>query len=199
MRSADITMTEELARAIKAQGPLSVDQVASIAAKQRWTESVSQWWLDRRGTMIVYRGQDARVATILSPLARSGGVAQSEALVEKMRAAGLSNEEIAGYTAKWHTQPVPPQFTIPSLGGQPLGSVGIPTTRVPGVAAKFGDVYVLRMPSEAVIKVPRWGLAVENEHVILNQVPKGCTVGTVPASSLPRLTVDPSGKLILSQ
>jgi Domain of unknown function (DUF4157) len=195
MKSGDFAMTQELEAAIRAKGPLNIEHVNAMIEKQRWTQSVSQWWLDRRGHMILYRGQDAVVNKILSPIARTQGVAESEALVAKMRAAGLTSEEIAGYTARWHTQPVPPQFTLPSLAREPLGAAGIPTTRLPGVAANFGDVYVLRMPKEVVIKVPNWGLAVEHEHVILNEIPAGCKVELVPSNRIPKLTVDQSGKL----
>jgi hypothetical protein len=200
MRQADIVMAEELAKLMRLNGVLTAEQVAAQTAKQKWSQAASQWWLDRRGVMIVYRGQDKPVATILSPIARTEGVAASEALVEKMRAAGLTSEEIAGYTARWHTNPVPRQFAPPELAGAPLGAAGIPTTRLPGVAAHFGEtVYVIRLPKEAVIQVPRWGLAVENEHVILNQIPKTAQVGTIPAKALPKMTVNPSGRLTLTQ
>ena len=112
------------------------------------------------------------------------------------RAAGLSEREIALYTAQMHTQPVPRILTLPELAGERLGAAGIPATRIPGVAANFGDegvVYIIRAPRHGAVQVPQWGLAVENEWVILNQIPEEWIVGTMPAARVPALTVDPGG------
>ena len=120
-------------------------------------------------------------------------------MVTRMRAAGLTNQEIAAYTARWHTQPVPPHATLPQLVGEPLGAAGIPTTRIPGVAANFGEsgvVYIIRAPGNAAIRVPQWGLSVENEWVVLNQIPDDWIVGTLPASRVPALQVDAGGRLV---
>jgi hypothetical protein len=160
---------------------------------------MAEWWLDRRGTMILYRGQAGPTVEILSPLAREQGLGASEVMVERMRAAGLTDGEIAGYTAKWHVQPVPGAFTLPELANHPLGAAGIPTTRIPGVAASFGEsgsIYVIRIPKTATLRVPRWGLSVENEWVVLNKIPKEYVVGTIPATRIPLLQVDETGKII---
>ena len=160
---------------------------------------MAEWWLNRRGVMMLYRGQGERTVRILSPIARERGVAASEAMVARLRAAGLTSEEIAAATARWHTQPVPPYQTLPQLVGEPVGAVGIPTTRIPGVAANFGNsgvVYIIRVPKNSAIKVPDWGLAVENEWVLLNQIPDEWIVGILPASRVPALRVDPNGLLV---
>ena len=117
-----------------------------------------------------------------------------------MRELGITDTEIATYTAQWYTRPVPKHFTVPELVNQPLGSVGIPTTQLASVAAGFEKstvVYIIRAPKSAAIKVPRWGLAVENEWVMLNQIPKKYIVDVVPASKLPALKVDDNGMLVL--
>jgi len=152
----------------------------------------------------VYRGQGVETPEILSPLAREQGVAASEQLVAKMLDAGLTYEEIARYTARWHDQPVP-SFLAPSgLGGQPLGAAGIPTTRIPGIASGFagqsseGVVYAIRTPKGVAIQVPAegWGLATENEFVILNQIPRENIVRTLSPGEIPGLTADEAGNLI---
>src|SRR5262245_30351836 len=134
---------------------------------------VSQWWLNRRGVILLYRGQEVATNQILSPLAREEGIAASQALVARMRALGAEYHEIAGYTAMWHTRPVP--FGPPGLSGLPLGVVGIPTSRIPGIAANFakdGVIYVIRVPQSVAIRPRIWPhLAAEQEHIILNQVP----------------------------
>jgi len=135
-------------------------------------------------------------------MAREGGIEASENFVAQMRAAGLSSEEIAGYTARWHTTPVPDMLAPPGMGNLPLGAAGIPTTRIPGLAANFGEsgvVYLIRLPKEALIRVPEWGLSVENEFVVLNAIPPGSVVGTVRATSLPALEADEAGRLVLGR
>jgi len=142
------------------------------------------------------------VRALQTLVARPQGVAASHAMVERMRAAGLTDDEIATYVAQWHTQPIPPRFTVPQLVGERLGAVGIATTRIPGVAANFGDsgvVYLLRMPRGGALRVPPWGLAVENEWVVLNRVPQESILEMIPASRVPALTVSPSGKLVLAR
>jgi hypothetical protein len=84
---------------------------------------------------------------------------------------------------------------------EPLGSVGIPTTRLPGIAANFGEegvIYVLRVPRDLAITPIGWGgLQLENEFVILNSMPAGSIVKVIPASRIPPLIVDDAGLLML--
>jgi hypothetical protein len=198
LRQSDFAITEILAQR-SAQTPVTAEELANIFQSRSSTGKAAEWWLNRRGLILLYRGQGVPTTTILSPVARSGGIGASEELVAQMRAAGMADEEIAHYTAFWHDTPIPTQLAPPGLGGQPLGGVGIPMTRIPGVAANFGDgavVYIIRLPKSAVIQVPQWGLSVENEWVILNQVPPGSVIDAVPAASIPSLTVDASGRLI---
>jgi hypothetical protein len=203
MRRSDLAITRMLAQRAAA-GPLPQGELANFLRPHGWTGRASNWWINRRGLMILYRGQATPTTRILSPLAREEGVGASERLVARMRAAGLSDEEIAGYVARWHTQPVP-EFLVPQgLGGQRLGAVGIPTTRIPGIAAQpefgaRGVVYVIRVPRGAAIQVPRWGLSVENEWVILNRLPEGSTVGAISPARIPPLTVDEAGRLVLAR
>jgi hypothetical protein len=67
----------------------------------------------------------------------------------------MTSEEIAGYTARWHIQPVPPFAAPQGMAGLPLGATGIPTTRIPGIAARFGDegvIYIIRVPRELAVR-----------------------------------------------
>ena len=64
-------------------------------------------------------------------------VAASEQMVQNLRAAGLAEEEIAGYTARFNNEAVRAFAAPQGMGGQPLGGAGIPTTPIPNVAAQF--------------------------------------------------------------
>jgi hypothetical protein len=198
-RNADIALTRVLAERA-AQAPLTAAAAQQVLQARGLAGQVSQWWLKRRGLIVLYRGQEIATNRILSPLARDHGVVASEALVARLRSFGMSYDEIAGYTARWHTQPVPPFAAPPGMGGVPLGAVGIPTTRIPGIAAGFGDEgvsYVIRVPSSLGVKPLGWqGLQLENELVILNQVPPGAVVQAIPASRVAPLMVDGNGLLV---
>jgi hypothetical protein len=198
---ADIAVTERLAEAA-AKAPLDAVAAQRILNSAGLGARVSTWWLDRRGLIVLYRGQAMATEQILSPLARGpGGVAASEQMVARMRALGLDDMKIGGYTAVWHTQPIPPQFAPFGMAWEPLGSVGIPTTRLPGIAANFGEegvIYVLRVPRDLAITPIGWGgLQLENEFVILNSMPAGSIVKVIPASRIPPLIVDDAGLLML--
>ena len=162
---------------------------------------VSKWWLNRRNLILLYRGQQMAITPILSPLARTQGAAASEKLLQRLRLAGLSDERIAGYSAVWGDNPVPSVFAPPGLGGLPLGSVGIPTTSIPGIAAgpSFGAkgvVYVIRVPREAAVSPLGWqGLKSENEVLIFNQLPPGSIIRVIPGSHLPSLMLDEMGRI----
>jgi hypothetical protein len=145
-------------------------------------------WADLRKFQILYRGQAEALPEILSPVARQSGVAASRQLYDAMKAQGLSDLEIAGFTARWSGQPVP------GMGGLPAGGVGIPTTRLPNIAAGFaespsGVIYVLRVPKGAAVEVGTagWGAqsAVEQEWVIFHQIPNGYVVRVLPPAKFP--------------
>lgn len=199
LSQSDIALTRLLAEEA-AKAPLVAADAQRILQQRGLAGQVSQWWLNRRGIIVLYRGQEMATNRILSPLARQQNVAASEALVARLRQEGLSYEEIAGYTARWHTQAVPAFAAPPGLDNVPLGSVGIPTTQIPGIAANFGEggvIYVIRVPSNLAIKPITWqGLALENEHIILNQVPPGAIVQVIPASRVAPLMVDENGLLV---
>jgi hypothetical protein len=198
MRRSDLAISRVIAERA-ASNPLTQGEVVNLMNSRKIGGKMAEWWLNRRGLIILWRGQGQPTTQILSPLARESGVAASEAMVARMRAAGLTDQEIAGYTAKWHTQPIPVQFTPAQLADQPLGAAGIPASQLPGIASNFGDegiVYIIRIPKITAIKVPQWGLAVENEWVILNQIPKGSVVGYMPPSKIPALEVNEAGQLI---
>jgi hypothetical protein len=200
---ADIKITERLAQAA-AQAPLDALGAQRILDQVGATGQVSNWWLNRRAVMVLYRGQAMQTDAILSPLARGmGGVAASEEMVARMRLFGITDLEMASYTAQLHTQGVARAFLpfhATELIGLPLGGVGIPTTRLPGIAANFGEqgvIYVLRVPRDAAIKAIGWqGLALESEYVILNSVPSGSIVRIIPALEVSPLTVNNQGLLV---
>jgi hypothetical protein len=200
MRASDMALTRMLASRA-ASSPITATELAALQAQhQGLVGRGAEWWLNRRGLIIVYRGQQGPTTRILSPLAREQGVPASEALVARARALGLSDSEIAQATARWHTTPLPRGMTVPELVGEPVGAVGLPVTRIPGVAADFGGpegvVYVIRLPQAATVRVPNWGLAVENEWVVFNELPQGSVVRMMSARRIPALTVDDVGRII---
>lgn len=196
---ADIAIARKLAEAAAVQ-PLNAAGAQALLQRQGLAGRVSTWWLERRGLMVLYRGQASATTEILSPLAREQGVAASQAMVTRMQQLGLADMEIAGFTARWHTQPIPDFFAPPGLGGLPLGSVGIPTTRLPGIAANFGEegvIYILRVPKDMAIVPLGWqGLQLESEYIILNSVPSGSIMKVIPARSIAPLMVDDAGLLV---
>jgi uncharacterized protein DUF4157/LysM domain-containing protein len=196
MRSADFAIAKTLSQRA-AKSPVTADELRELFRSRNVTGKAADWWLNRRGLIVLYRGQGVRTANILSPIARTDGLAASEELVARMRASGMSNSEIARITGFWSDQPVPGQV-YPGFDGEPLGGVGIPTTRLPSVAANYGEkgvVYIIRMPKGSAIHVPPWGLSVEHEYVILNQIPREAVVGTVPLHKIPPLMVNDLGQL----
>ena len=193
MSKSDIVLTNMLAQQA-AKAPLNAMQAQQILQTRGMAGQISKWWLDRRGVIVLYRGQDRATSEILSPLARQEGVAASEALVARLRSHGLPDSEIAGYTARYHDNPVRAYDAPPGLAGQPLGAAGIPTTGLPGIAANFGEggvIYVIRIPKNAVISPRGWeGLILEDEHIIFNRIPPGSIVQAIPASRVAPLTVN---------
>jgi hypothetical protein len=156
-------------------------------------------WANLRKFQVLYRGQGAPTADILSPAARARGVRSSTALYDTMKAQGLTDLEIAGFTARWNLQPVPAFDAPPGMEGQPLGGVGIPTTRLPNIAADFagqptGVIYVLRVPRGLAVPAAEggWGAqsALEQEWVIFHQVPGGSVVRMLPPDIVPPLRFD---------
>ncbi|MCW6005718.1 hypothetical protein K1W54_14190, partial [Micromonospora sp. CPCC 205371] len=160
---------------------------------------MGQGWANTRGFQVLYRGQGAPTAELLSPAARAGGVEASQNLYNTMKAQGLTDVEIAGYTARWNAEPVPAFDAPAGLGGQPLGSVGIPTTRLPNVAADFaqgptGVIYVLRVPKNLPVSAAEvgWGAqsAIEQEWVVFHQLPNGTVVRVMEGNVVPPLRYD---------
>jgi hypothetical protein len=198
IRNSDIALTNMLAQQA-AKAPLNATQAQQILQSRGMGGQVSQWWLNRRGVIVLYRGQDRATSEILSPLARQEGVAASEALVARLRALGLSDSDIATYSARYHIQNLPQSVAPPGMAGLGPGSVGIPTTRLPGIAAGFGDdgvIYVIRVPRGAAIAPRPWqGLHMEDEYIILNQVPPGSIIQAIPAKRVAPLTIDDNSLL----
>jgi len=199
LQKSDIALTQVLAKAA-AEAPLDAPAAQRILQSRGLLGQVSKWWLDRRGMILLYRGQEMATSDILSPLARNEGVAASQEMVARLRTFGLSNSEIAGFTARWHAEPVPPFLSPPGMGSLPLGASGIPTTRIPGIAANFGDtgvIYTIRMPqSQAFLPIGWQGLSLESEYIIFDQVPSGAIVKSIPASTVAPLMVNESGLLV---
>ncbi len=199
MTQSDIAVTKLLSEQA-AQGPLTAEKAQEILRSRGMIGNISKAHLDRRSVIVLYRGQGMPTQHILSPIARLQGVAASKALVAKMQAAGVTDPEIAGFAAKWHDQPVPAFAAPEGFAGQTLGGTGIPTTGIPGIAANFGPdgvIYIIRIPKSAAIAPLGWsGLQLENELIILNQVPKGSIVQMIPGKTVAPLMVDENGLLV---
>ncbi|MFL5863998.1 MAG: DUF4157 domain-containing protein [Solirubrobacteraceae bacterium] len=199
LRNSDIALTRILAEQA-ARAPLTAGRALEVLKARSLVGQVSTWWLDRRGVILLYRGQELVTDKILSPLARQEGVAASQALVAQLRQLGMSYPEIAGYSARWHAEPVPPTLAPPGMAWKPLGAAGIPASQIPGIAANFGGdavIYVIRVPKNLAVQPLGWqGLKLEGERVIFHQVPSGAVVQAIPASRVAPLMVDQEGLLV---
>ena len=143
--SSDLAIAQRLAQRAMT-GPIPEAELLQLQ-QPGLVGRMGHGWANLRDFQVLYRGQGGATGEILSPMARSGGVGQSRALYDTMKAQGLTDLEIAGYTAKFSGDPVGAFAAPPGLHGQPLGGVGIPTTRLPNIAADFasrptGVIYV---------------------------------------------------------
>ena len=199
--SSDLAIAQRLAQRALA-GPIPEAELLQLQ-QPGLVGRLGQGWANARDFQVLYRGQGAATSEILSPVARSSGVADSQSLYNTMKAQGLTDLEIAGYTAKFNAQPVPSFAAPPGLQGQPLGGVGIPTTRLPNIAADFasqptGVIYVLRVPKGLAVPAANvgWGSqsALEQEWVVFHQLPNGTVVRVLPGNVVPPLRFDlPAG------
>lgn len=101
-------------------------------------------------------------------------------------------EWFAGWPVPLDAIPVVKSFAV----DMPNGGIGILTSRLPGVArhhaGRNGRTFILRMPTNLVIPVPTWSLsAVEQNYVVLHQIPPECTLGDIPAGTMSALTAIP--------
>lgn len=199
MREADIKLTSVLAQQA-AIAPLNAAQAQQILMQRGLAGQVAQWYLNKRGLIVLYRGQELETPQILSPLAQNQDVAASQALLAKIKALGYSDVDIASYSARYHTELFDKLGDPPDLYKLSPGSIGIPATGIPGIASGFGKeagvVYLIRIPRNAVIRPEGWPLLkLEDEYTIFNQIPKGSIIQIIPASRIPALTVDGNGLL----
>jgi uncharacterized ParB-like nuclease family protein len=195
--SSDLAIAQRLAqRALS--GPIAESELLQLQ-QPGLVGRLGQGWADARGFQVLYRGQGAATSEIVSPIARTSGVPASRSMYDAMRAQGLSDLEIAGFTAKFNGAPVPGFAAPPGMAGQPLGGVGIPTTRLPNIAADFanqptGVIYVLRVPRSLTVPAAQvgWGSqsALEQEWVIFHQLPNGSVVRVLPGSAVAPLRFD---------
>jgi RHS repeat-associated protein len=104
--NADFSISKSMSAAISRSESLNQDNFISLITNMRQSEGLiaktARKWIDKRGYEIVYRGQSSGTTPILSPLARTNGVAASEALVGRMRTANMTDGEIASITARFH-------------------------------------------------------------------------------------------------
>lgn len=163
---------------------------------------MSQRWFDRRGLILLYRGQGNVTPEILSPYARQHGVEASERLYDFIRRQGVPDREIANLTARHHLRLRDSGYLEgfpPSVLNHPsalnMTSLGIPTTTFPGVAAapsfggQNGVIYIIRVPRNAATWVDEgwpW-LRYENEHIVFNRVPPGTVIQAIPSNRIPSI------------
>jgi hypothetical protein len=197
---AALALSRTLADAVE-KTPMTAEQVQQFLRSRGLAGQVTSWWLNLRHQVILFRGQQIATTSIESPMARWEGVTASQELLARLRAAGLDDVEIASFAARYHIEPIRRFEAPPDMAGQRLGSVGIPTTTIPGIAARFagdrGVVYVIRVPRNLVVRPIPWPhLVAEDEHVIFNQIPAGSVVQVIPADEVPPLLVNGDGLLV---
>ena len=193
---SDLAIASRLAQ--RAQlGPIPEAELAALQ-QPGLVGRMAQRWANFRDFQVLYRGQGAATSEIVSPVARQSGQAASRSQYNAMKAQGMTDLEIAGLTARWNNQPVPAFNAPPGMAGQPLGGVGIPTTRLPNIAADFaqpsGVIYVLRLPKGMAVPAAGggWGQmsALEQEWVVFHQIPNGMVVRTLPLTAASPLRFD---------
>ena len=185
-----------MSAAITRSESLNQDNFISLITNMRQSEGLiaktARKWIDKRGYEITYRGQSSGTTPILSPLARTNGVEASEALLGRMRTAGMTDGEIASMTARFHgveTEAGMVRFGFQGedeiinkilnsgLVGEKMGAVGIPTSKIPGIASSFaysdeGVLFAIRLNKGKAVKPvsPRPELNFEEERVVFNQI-----------------------------
>ncbi len=185
MVRSDLATTRALARS----APVDAATVEQLIQPRGLTGKAANWWLNRRGLIILYRGQVAGIDEILSPWARKHGMAASRNLVRRMHDAGYSDEAIASFTARFHTERV----NIAGLGEARWGAAGIPTTRIPGVAAPYagntGSIAIIRTQRTLPIRPSDPWYPAEQEWVFFHTIPQDHVLPmTIDPSTIPWLT-----------
>ncbi len=201
MSRSDIGLTRLIAERA-AEMPVTATELQSFLQSRGLAGQVSQWWLNRRGLIVLYRGQSSATPQILSPAAREQGVAGSEALLARIRSFGETDDAIAAHMARYNAEPLR-QGPPAGLVGVPVGAVGIPTTSIPGIAAgpsfggRSGVIYIIHTPRISATRALGWApLGIENEYMILHQIPRGSILQAIPSNRVTPLSVDELGRLI---
>jgi hypothetical protein len=202
MVRSDINITKRLA----AMAPVDELGLASALSVRDYRGKAADWWLNKRGKQILYRGQGGAHADILSPLARDEGLGASKALLRRMRTSGMSDEKIASYTALYHEEQIPPYDLPPGFGSSDrLGAIGIPSTSLPGIGGPFagtsGSILILRVPHGMATRPARTWYPLEEEWVFFNRIPRKTIVGTLSPMDMPWLTAqeDDLGRLTVTE
>jgi hypothetical protein len=100
LTKSDFALTRLLAEEAASSAGLTAARARDVLALRGLTVRVSQWWFDRRNLILLYRGQHVVTDRIASPLARAESGAASQQLLAHLRSVeGLSDADIAGYTA----------------------------------------------------------------------------------------------------
>ena len=146
----------------------------------RCAGALAEKHLNKRGFMILYRGQHEETPHILSPIARDFGVQASHEALTRYFRQGYTLEEVASEMAKY--------------GPLGIGHVDIPTTRTPGIAAQpqFGqtNVYIHSVPISRATRAIGWqSLIPEQEYMLLHDATP-FKVGILRPGTIPIVGVD---------
>jgi RHS repeat-associated protein len=190
---SDIAISRQIAQST----PVTAEEAGEMMANRGKLAGMAESWMNMRGFSVLYRGQGSATSEVLSPLARKEGISASESLIKRLRDSGLTDEEIAGFTARYHDGIVPQT-------GECLGAAGIPSTQIIGVAGPYagesGIINVLRVPSNLPVKPASPWYPAEYEMVFFNNISKGSVVKTLPSNAAPWLTAldDEMGRLTVT-
>lgn len=221
VRGLDVATMHGLARSdialsqrIVAGEPLSAEQILALQhTRPDLVGRASAAYTSARGIAQLYRGNTEAAAEIMSAYARTHGQEAADQMLARWMAEGLTREDLASMTAMFNDQPVqafalPPEYQ--HLVGEPLGAIGTPATRLPGVAADFArtgggtiaegtaiqpTLYVIRVPHSAATPVGAGGYGqqslVEMEQVLFQRLPPGSVVNYgAPPANLPSLRAE---------
>jgi hypothetical protein len=187
---SDLAIGRKLYQLARTSGNVTEGQIEAAFATSGMIGKLSHQWLKRRGWQLLYRGQDGSDLPMTSLMLRSaGGRENAQSLIRTARELGMTDEQLAYFTAALQGVPVDAWDLSPSmmsLRGEMLGDLGIPTTSIPNVASRFaaqhgtrGVVFALRLRQGIALRVPSWELSAENEWVILNEISNRAIVGAL--------------------
>lgn len=186
-----------IARAMAEHVPQTVEEAEMMLNAYGLKGRIALRWINRRGLIVGYRGQDRFTDPVVSPYERKHGAKEADAFYQRLQDLEISDDQIREWMAKFHDTDLHPAYGGPAAG-TPGGGLSLPTTTKIGIAAGFapgedGVIYLLRMPKDKMVLAR--GFAenkLEYEHGVIGRIPPGSILQVFSRKELgvPALTID---------